>query len=168
MKSFFAVILVFFSFNSFAEELFETPFENLAYDARADISNKIQNCGLLITDPHDHRLPPPRIVADEAIVNRHLRVLAYYRSEYPWGVVRFVYSNPDGGMRHQIIFNRTNIEFVTPNQGIVARAMQQTNPGGYIRTFYCGNYRVSYEEFQQCITDRFTSFVSGQLCRYAE
>jgi len=169
MKYFFTIIALGMSFNAFAEvDLFDSPFDSTAYEARSHINAALVRCGLEITDPHDRRLPPPRIIADEAIINRRLHLLAYYRSDFAFGTSRFVYSNPDGGMQHQISFNRNSINFVTPNQGTVARAMQATNPNGYVRTYYCGNYRVSYDGFEQCIADRFINFISGQLCRYAE
>ncbi len=142
-------------------------FDQMAHLVRAEIDSELVGCGLQFVDPNHPRVSPPRIVADDAIVNASGRLLAYYRSEFLAGYAKFVYSNPDGGLRHQIHFDRRGIEFITPYQGIVARAWRVTNNGGYFHYYYCGNRRVNSSEFAHCVANRLTKIISRQLCRHA-
>ena len=143
-------------------------FEELASFTHASVWRDLNRCGLLRLKAHDPRLPWPMVPADEAVVTRYGRLLAYtYRDFLSLGD-RIEFKNPNGSFPHTIRLSKDFIFFVTPYSGIVARAERYSTATGPKLRLNCRNWEVPPEEFNRCIDREFVGLISDQLCRWSE
>ncbi len=131
------------------------------------IDQKLLACNLRILDPFTPGLPYPQVYADKAIVSPNGQLLAYFAYEHGGGGDTLVYKNPNGGMRHQVEFNISDLYYVTPLAGTVAHGNRFRTVNGFNYNFYCRSAPVfSLNDFRNCVTYNFVNLVTDQLCRF--
>ncbi len=130
--------------------------------------SELQDCGLTRMSATDPRLPRPRVPADDAVVNKHGRLLAYSYF-YNYGQVRFEFKNPNGGMSHEMSLYGQDIGFLTPKMGTVAWSNHTETPQGTQISYWCRSQKVfDFESFNTCVEKYYVKVISNQLCQFAD
>jgi hypothetical protein len=143
-----------------------TDLLNLAMETKANITQRLQQCGMDVYNPRDPRLPFLQVPAHEAYANLSVPWLSgYFYRASGYNGQKFVFKRPNGASVAWFeLSGDSRLAFYTAFGGIQAKMNKFYTVNGQAFNFQCQSTYVTAATFQQCVETFFVQPLLQAFC----